>query len=171
MAKASKKKAPSTTWLEQEVDIEQLTPFERNPRRISVDAYDQLVKSLQENGYHQRIITTRDYRVIGGHQRIRALKDLGFSQVKILVPDRDIDDETFKRMLIQDNLPFGEFDFDILSADYEADQLLEWGMPAEWLPKAPDFAPAGEEEQGKLDEKKQVTCPECGHRFDPTDER
>ncbi|MDA1095620.1 MAG: hypothetical protein O3A25_20530 [Acidobacteria bacterium] len=31
----------------------------------------------------------------------------------------------------------------------------------------PDFSPVGLDEQGKLDEKKQVTCPECGHDFAP----
>lgn len=32
---------------------------------------------------------------------------------------------------------------------------------------APDFDPVGIEEQGRLDEKKKVTCPECGYEFAP----
>lgn len=31
----------------------------------------------------------------------------------------------------------------------------------------PDFQPAGADEQSRLDEKKLVTCPECGHEFRP----
>ena len=31
----------------------------------------------------------------------------------------------------------------------------------------PDFEPVGADEQSRLDEKKQVTCPECGHCFRP----
>jgi ParB-like chromosome segregation protein Spo0J len=31
----------------------------------------------------------------------------------------------------------------------------------------PDFAPVGVDEQGRLDEKKKVTCPQCGHSFTP----
>lgn len=31
----------------------------------------------------------------------------------------------------------------------------------------PDFEPVGIDEQGKLDEKKKVICPECGHEFTP----
>lgn len=31
----------------------------------------------------------------------------------------------------------------------------------------PDFEPVGIEEQGRLDEKAKVTCPECGHAFTP----
>ena len=32
---------------------------------------------------------------------------------------------------------------------------------------APDFAPASEEEQGRLDQKAPVICPHCGHSFVP----
>ena len=31
----------------------------------------------------------------------------------------------------------------------------------------PDFEPVSEEEQSRLDEKKPITCPECGHEFRP----
>ena len=31
----------------------------------------------------------------------------------------------------------------------------------------PDFQPTGVEEQGRLDQKTAVTCPECGHEFTP----
>jgi ParB-like chromosome segregation protein Spo0J len=65
-----------------------LKAFERNPRRISEDAFNQLKKSFSETGYHQRIIATEDLRVIGGHQRIKALKELSLKQVPVLVPDK-----------------------------------------------------------------------------------
>ena len=29
----------------------------------------------------------------------------------------------------------------------------------------PDFHPAGQDEQGRLDQKKPITCPKCGHEF------
>ena len=31
----------------------------------------------------------------------------------------------------------------------------------------PDFQPGGVEDQGKLDEKAKIKCPECGHEFAP----
>jgi hypothetical protein len=34
--------------------------------------------------------------------------------------------------------------------------------------EVPGFAPAGEEEQGRLDHRVEIECPECGHRFAPT---
>lgn len=35
-----------------------------------------------------------------------------------------------------------------------------------WI-KEPDFGPASADEQGRLDKKNPVTCPECGHEFIP----
>lgn len=35
------------------------------------------------------------------------------------------------------------------------------------LLNGPDFEPVAADEQSRLDEKKQVTCPECGHEFRP----
>jgi len=32
----------------------------------------------------------------------------------------------------------------------------------------PDFQPVSEDEQGRLDRRKPVTCPECGHTFTPS---
>ena len=35
-----------------------------------------------------------------------------------------------------------------------------------WL-QEPDFGPASADEQGRLDKKNPITCPECGHEFIP----
>lgn len=35
------------------------------------------------------------------------------------------------------------------------------------LKESPDFHPASEDEQGRLDEKAQVECPHCGQKFTP----
>jgi hypothetical protein len=65
----------------------------------------------------------------------------------------------------------GEWDFDTLANEFELDELLEWGFSEVDLTGAgvmiPDFSPVGIDEQGRLDEKKRVICPECGHEFIP----
>lgn len=121
------------TWKEKTVAVADLKPYERNPRKISEVAYSKLVTSLRENGYHQRIIATKDLRVIGGHQRIRALKEIGLEKIAILTPDVDLPDAQFQKLLVQDNLPFGEFDADMLRQDFKFDDLKEWGMPDDFL--------------------------------------
>lgn len=46
-----------------------------------------------------------------------------------------------------------------------ADMLTEMAEDAGITP--PDFDPATAEDQGRLDEKAKVKCPECGHEFAP----
>jgi hypothetical protein len=49
----------------------------------------------------------------------------------------------------------------------EAVQTMLAQLSAEHGITPPDFQPVGIEEQGRLDEKAKVTCPECGHEFTP----
>jgi hypothetical protein len=120
-------------WTERKLPLNELKPYERNPRRISKEAFSKLKASLEASGYHQRILCQPDGSVIGGHQRIRAMKELGITEVTVLTPNRELTTEEFRRILVQDNIPFGQFDMDILSADFDLDELKEWGMPDEWL--------------------------------------
>jgi hypothetical protein len=108
-------------WTEKTVKVSALKPFERNHRKISEADYARLKKSLTENGYHQRVLATKDLRVVGGHQRICVLSDLGIKEIAVLVPDKELTDDQFRRILIQDNLPFGSWDFDLLRADFEVE--------------------------------------------------
>lgn len=60
---------------------------------------------------------------------------------------------------------------DVLLRDVEtgsealSQMLAELAEDAGVIP--PDFQPASEDEQGRLDEKAKVTCPECKHEFTP----
>ena len=154
-------------WTEKTVKVSALKPFERNPRKISEADYDRLKRSLTENGYHQRVLAMKDLRVVGGHQRIRVLKDLGIKEIAVLVPDKELKDDQFRRILIQDNLPFGSWDFDLLSADFEVEELIDFGMPESWLGLGEETA--SEEEAGAADadddDARIVHCPKCKHEF------
>lgn len=50
-----------------------------------------------------------------------------------------------------------------VSVDKESTQLLDNLLSS----MMPDFQPVSEDEQGRLDQKKPVVCPECGHEFIP----
>ena len=119
------------TWNERNVLLSQLKPFERNPRKISRAAYKRLKDAIGRVGYHQRILATQDLRIIGGHQRLAALKELGFTAISILTPSEQLSDEQFRRLLVEENLAFGEFDTLILQDDYTKEELLSWGFPEE----------------------------------------
>lgn len=157
-------------WEHKETKIGELKPYEKNPRTISEEAMAKLVRSIKEDGYHQRIICTNDGLVIGGHQRIRALKEAGYKdsdKVGVLIPDRELTEAEFQRINIRDNLQAGDWDMDILSSMFDVEQLIDWGMGEELFAfdEMPDFEP-DELEQPRLDEKQMTECPNCGEIFD-----
>lgn len=165
--RVSKSKEKSVIkWTEKSVKVSTEKPFERNPRKISESDYGRLKESLTENGFHRRVLATKDLRVVGGHQRIRVLKDLGIKEIAVLVPDKELSEDQFRRILIQDNLPFGSWDFDLLSADFEVEELIDFGLPESWLgmgeETAPEGAGAGDAEE---DDARIVLCPKCKHEF------
>lgn len=154
-------------WTEKTVKVKDLTPFERNPRRISTEAYERLKKSITENGYHQRVLATKDLRIIGGHQRLKIFQELKIREVPVLVPNRDLTDDQFRRLLIQDNLPFGEWDFELLSADFSIEELTDFGMPEKWLGLGEETGPEDDKAGAGADEEDSriVHCPKCNHEF------
>jgi site-specific DNA-methyltransferase (adenine-specific) len=148
-------------WHEAMLPLKELRPFERNPRTITEAQFRKLKESLLEDGYHSRIKVTRDFRVIGGHQRLRALKELGYVDIPVLVPSREIDDETFKRVLLRDNHSNGMFDMDMLSNDYDLEFLRDMG-----LHDVMDIPTIEQnEENAAMPGATKVCCPECGAHF------
>lgn len=152
----------SRIWLEKSVALNELKPFERNPRRITDVQYGKLLASLTKHGYHSRIKCTKDYRVIGGHQRIKALKELGYEVVQVLVPDFDLPDDDFRQLILTDNISNGVFDMDILSADYTLEECRALGMHE--VMNLPDDV-FGQEEETESKGKTMVCCPQCKKVF------
>ena len=153
-------------WNETEIAIKDLKEYGRNPRSITKDQFNHLVKSLKQDGYHQRLIVNTDGTIIGGHQRKKAFLLAGFKEdhkIPVLMPDRFLQVDEFKRLNVRDNLPFGEFDFDILASDFDVNELIEWGMPEEWLPSYEE--PEEKSEKDVASGDNQTECPKCGHRF------
>lgn len=141
-------------WKEKTVPLSQLKPYERNPRLITKEAYDRLKDAIKKLGFHQRMVCQPIddkgfYPIIGGHQRLKALSELGFKDVQILVPDRALTTDEFRQLLIQDNLPFGQHDFSILAADFDMDELLEWGVPEKWLVGSEEKTPKETEDDSE----------------------
>jgi len=146
-------------WKTKKVKISDLKEFDINPRKISDTNFKKLVESLKQDGYHTRIKANHENRIIGGHQRAKALLEAGYSpedEIEILVPEKKLSDKEFRRINIRDNLDFGEWDYDILDVNFDTEELSDWGL------ELPDInidvaAPKDEEP-----EKEPKTCPNCG---------
>jgi len=147
------------TWSEETRNIDDLKLFAENPRYISKENYAKLIKSIKECGYNNRLLVNADNGVIGGHQRIHALRELGVKEVKVLVPSRHLSDKEYRQILITDNLDFGAYDFDILANNFDIESLLEWGMPAELLG---EIMPVDVEVDDEKEEK--IPCKNCPYK-------
>lgn len=151
-------------WHEANVKLEDLKSYDKNPRYISDKELERLKESIKDYGYHQRILVDYDNTIIGGHQRVTALKALNYTpehEIKVLKPTRKLTRVEFKKLNVIDNTDFGDFDVDMLLNDFSVDDLLDLGVDESLL-----ALDAAEDENPEVDESLDDTTPEPP--LDPT---
>lgn len=102
----------------QKISTDKLIPASYNPRKELKPGdpeYEKLKRSIEEFGYVEPVIwNKRTGVVIGGHQRLRVLKDLGFTEVDCVV--LDIDEQQEKALNVALNKISGEWDIPLLTS-------------------------------------------------------
>jgi DNA modification methylase len=96
--------------------IDQLVHAEYNPRKdlkAGDPEFEKIKNSVIEFGYCEPIICNSDYTIVGGHQRHKVLKALGYEEVDCVLIDLDKTKE--KALNIALNKISGEWDFDALA--------------------------------------------------------
>ena len=150
-------------WKSELWKLKDLKDYDKNPRKMDKKRFDKLVESLKQDGYHQRLLINLDGTIIGGHARKKALLKAGFkenSDIEVLVPDKLLTGEDFDRVNIRDNLTYGDFDYEMLANNFDADQLIDWGMPENWILNLADAIETKEEKE--KESKSDKKCPKCG---------
>lgn len=101
----------------EKLKTELLIPAEYNPRKDLKpgDAeYEKLKRSLQEFGYVEPVIWNKSTgKVVGGHQRLKVLLDMGINEVECVVIEMDEDKE--KALNVALNKISGDWDKDKLA--------------------------------------------------------
>lgn len=93
------------------VPINQLRPFGGNPRKISDKGLQKLQRSVEEFGFVNPILVQKGTNmIIAGHQRLKAAKAAGLSEVPVVW--LDMDDVTAKAYNIADNRLQDEAEWD-----------------------------------------------------------
>ena len=126
----------SINWQVTKVKINDLKDYDKNPRKISKEALEKLATHIKQDGYHQRIICNTDFTIIGGHQRKKALIMAGFDKedfIECLIPDKELSIDEIDRLNIRDNISFGEYDFDLLKANFTLPSLKEYGLDSDLI--------------------------------------
>lgn len=105
----------------------------KNPRIIKDDRFKKLVKSIQEFPKMMElrpIVVDNDGMVLGGNMRLKVLQHLKYKEI----PDNwvkradELTEEEKQRFIIEDNVGFGEWNWDELANEWDAVKLEEWGL-------------------------------------------
>lgn len=151
--------------------LKELTELPGNPRQIGKAEFEQLCQSVERNPdyFEARPLILSDRTgtlvIIAGNMRYKAARKLKLKQVPTILLE-GLTEEREREIIIRDNVNSGSFDWDLIANEWSDLPLAEWGVdiPDDWQ-AVPNFEPASIEEQGRLDEKKPVECPNCGHHF------
>lgn len=99
------------------IPVGELKPAAYNPRKklkAGDKEYEKIKNSIQEFGYVEPIIVNYDMTVIGGHQRLTVLKDLGYTEVQCVVV-RIEDENKVKALNVALNKITGAWDEQLLA--------------------------------------------------------
>lgn len=132
------------------VEISKIKPNPNNPRIIKDEKFKELVQSLidfPEMAEVREIVVNKDYVILGGNMRFRAMKEAGWKEAPVRVVDWP--EEKQREFIIKDNIANGEWDWNELANSWDSQMLEEWGL--EW----PDLEKGSEESE-------EHTCPDCG---------
>ena len=120
-------------WTPREIDIKDLKEHSKNPRKISKNDMRELQRSIDKFGLCEFIVCNNDNTIIGGHQRVKALKSKKIKKAWALFPEEELSDVDADELNIRLNKNAGEWDFEVLK-DWDQNALLDWGFQPEDFP-------------------------------------
>lgn len=166
--------AKSETW-----PIIKLKLWDRNPRGIKTDRFNELKARLKRQGQIKPLLVTEDGTVIGGNMRLRAMEALGWTDIWVSVTDAKTDKDIFD-LALTDNEEFGYYE-----QEQVAELALELGLsPLELQSYAlqlgqattldlivnrlgpEDFSTKNQEIDPEGILNAAHTCPRCGFEFE-----
>lgn len=155
------------------VKIEEIKYAPYNPRKINENMLEKLKRSIEEFGYIEPIIVNkRNMQVIGGNQRLKALKELGIKEVEAVMVN--LDDTKEKILNIALNKITGEWDYlklNNLLKEINTEKIdieltgfdmieIENLMTQFYIPdNEPEF------DESIANNIKKIKCPKCGYEF------
>ena len=135
------------------VKISDVKSNPNNPRIIKDDKFQKLVASIKELPQMLQlrpIVVNDDMIVLGGNMRLKACKEAGLKEIPI-IKATDLSEEQQRSFIIKDNVGFGEWDWDALANEWDAELLIEWGLDVWKAPTEVDYSILdGEDEMDNL---------------------
>ena len=160
----------------QRMKLSDLSPHPENPRLHSTDQLRRLQQSLENFGYSKGSIVVNSAGVIlAGHGMYESVIEEGYDEADVVVAD--LPEGKAEAFMVADNRLGDLSEWDMIQLNTLMTELQEMDIELEEMgfissefdKEVPDFSPVDGEGQPKLDSKKPVICPECGHEFVPKD--
>src|SRR5665647_3490748 len=149
------------------INISDIKHAEYNPRKDLKPGdkeFEKIKNSINEFGYCDPIILNSDMTIVGGHQRAKVLKELGYTEIDCVIID--IDKTKEKALNIALNKISGEWDFEALAhllnelkdEDYNVELTgFDWSEAEKlW----DEYKDSGEEQEENPDDNFDAELPE-----------
>lgn len=110
--------------------ISEIYPNGNNPRKITEAQKNKLKKSIIEFPEMldiRPIIIDENNIILGGNMRYSTLVELGYEEIPTIKIE-NLSAEKKSEFIIKDNLSYGEWDWEVLSLEWDSIILDEWGM-------------------------------------------
>lgn len=101
------------------IKLSELNPAEYNPRTITEEEFEGLKESLKTFGQQENLIVNKDMTVISGHQRLEAMKSLGWTEAVCNLVDLDKHQEKKLNVIMNSTAISGKYD------DLKLSEILE----------------------------------------------
>jgi len=139
----------------------------KNPRYIKDDRYQLLKKNLKEFPKMMKlrpIIIDDSGMILGGNMRYLAMIDLGYKEIPEgwVVKASDLSEEEKEKFKILDNVPFGNWDYEILANEWDLGKLKDWGVD---LPEVENMDIKIDEKEFDENIETENECPKCGYKW------
>ena len=128
--------------------VDELVPYDNNPRTHSAVQIERLVNSLKEFGFTNPILVDDDCNVIAGHGRLEAAKIVGLKTVPTITLSHLSEDQRRAYVIADNQLALNSgWDDDLLQSELQALgdagfdlSLLGWGDDIPSFAEEPDYS-------------------------------
>ena len=126
---------PNGQLTTKQYDVNNLIFAEYNPRELTKDQHQDLKDSIKRFGFVDPLIVNtnkeRKNILVGGHQRLKVAKELGYENVPCVEVDLTPDKE--KELNVRLNKNTGQWDWDALANHFDVGELIDWGFSEDEL--------------------------------------
>ena len=126
----------SLEWTTEKRKINELLPFDGNPRQMTESQVADLRKSLEKFNLVEIPAVNLNNKILAGHQRLKVMQMLGRGDevIDVRMPSRMLNDDEEREYLLRSNKNVGEWDLDAL-CNFDEDFLKNIGFSNDEMQK------------------------------------